>query len=1387
MEQKVSKETKHPVENASYLNQLFFIWTFTLFKKGSKNELTMNDIWPPLTRDKSEHLTNQLERAWNQQLMKCQKHNKMEVTSKNRKLKRPSLIKTIIAVFWFDYFIVSLVVMLEMVILRNTLPIFQRIIVDYFDMTNNEMSRNDIIFYTTGLILTAFCSTLTLHHTSFQSRRIGMKIRVACCSLIYRKSLKLSQASFNEANVGQAINILSNDVNRFDYLLIYFSLIWIAPFQITLAGFIMWQSIGIYTLITLGCLIGTMVPLQAFLLKISEKLRGLIACLTDRRIQLLSEVIAGIQVVKMYAWEKPFNKIISQIREKEIRQIYYATNVKAFYKSIFLVMERMILFITIVAFISTGNSLDAGIVFQLFSYVDILLIIMAICVPTAIVTIGESIISIKRIEDFLMLNEINEDDNTKINQLNDNLSNKSSYSIQIELEQVFANWIKGQLPPTLNNISLTIKGGELCTILGPVGCGKSSLLNVLLKELPISSGAIRFFRNTESGLELLKNNSGIKISYASQDPWLFSGTVRENILFGEEYDSKRYRKVTKVCSLLKDFRLFPNGDMTIVGERGASLSGGQRARINLARAVYKKADVYLLDDPLGAVDVQVGRQLFNDCIRKYLKGKTRILTTHQIYQLMRNDFIVIMERGVIESQGSFETLSKIRPDFNNMLSHYEEKKEMFNVEKIEMKELCENSTNEIINPSTEENVISVLKKSMTSLNNCQLISNKTDKTKAQETMTSEEKETGHLSYDVYIRYFRNGGTLLTFIFLIFIWIISQITISGFDYWLSYWISLESIKICLQQSFKDCKIDKSQYDSMINTPLFTSLPVLDENGFLKTKYAIYIHIIFIITCMILVPLRSFVLMRNFVLHATMRFFHINPSGRILNKFSKDVGTMDELVPITLLETAQIFFLVTGVLILVYVVNVWMIIPSFIMGIIIYIFLYYYLRVSQDLKRLEGIAKSPVFTHVTTTFKGITTIRSNEDSIEMMFRNKFDQLQDDHSGAWYLVIATNAALSFFLDLIACVMLSCICYSFILIGPDDTYGASVGLAISQSLTLSLLFPFGVKQSMELQSHMTSVERILHYTNIPNEDIKPIDSTTENESFNGYVEFKNVFLQYNKDEPAVLKDINLAIKPGWKVGVVGRTGAGKSSLISVLFRLVDDGMHGKVLIDKQDIKKIDLHYLRSNISIIPQEPVLFSETLRYNLDPLQKYSDFVIWETLKKVELSDLMLDQKIFEGGKNFSIGQRQLICLARALLRNNKILILDEATANIDFQTDALIQQTIKSKFIGCTVIVIAHRLNTIIDSDRVLVMDAGEVVEFDSPYNLIFNRENSLFKQMIEQTDPTMSNQLYKEAAIYHQQKNSSFQSFNSEDDMVIDVDNVRIKNYDDTIEYSIRL
>ncbi|XP_022166663.1 probable multidrug resistance-associated protein lethal(2)03659 isoform X3 [Myzus persicae] len=1174
------KRPKHPRENANVFKILTYSWMMDLFKIVLKRDIEINDLYVPLKEHTSSTLGNDLEKKW-----------RLELALANNGKRKPSLLKALIMLFGTKIMFQGLILSSSELIFKMCQPIFIGRLLLYF---NTEKGQENIdtehaYIYATCLTICTLISMILYHLPQVNMIHYGMKLRIACCSLIYRKAMRLSNTSLGETSVGRVVNLLSNDVNRFDRALFFLHFLWIAPLQTIVVTVLLWQELGVSSIFGVATLI-MFIPLQVWFGKKISILRLKTAIRTDERVHLMNEIISAIQVIKMYTWEKPFEYLVQCARKMEIKHIRGSSYISAVFVSFTVFQSKIALFFSILAYVLLGNYITAQKVFVITSYYNILRVSLTIFFPQAIAQTAELLMTIRRIQIFLSYEEKNSQEvnlsklenitinngvgkptvNSASNTSNTDNETMLSNNLRIVISNATAKWVQNETENCLRHINLTVRSGQLVAIIGPVGAGKSSLMQAILRELPLSEGRISV--------------SGV-VSYATQEPWLFVGSVQKNILFGSPMDEHRYKKVIKVCALKSDFEQFPYGDKTIVGERGITLSGGQRARINLARAIYKQADIYLLDDPLSAVDTHVGSHLFEKCIKDFLKEKTCILITHQLQYLTSVEKIVLMENASIKSESTYEELQTSNLDFAKLLRS-----------SVETISVAQNTLN---------------------------VGNKSDPE------------------------------------LVFVRRVSEASVTS---------------------------------------------NIDER-------------------------------------------------RILNRFSKDIGTIDELLPIALMDCIQNGLAALGVFVIVGIVNEYMTIAGLVLAFIFYKIMIYYLLLSRSIKRLEGITRSPVFTHLNATLQGLTTIRAFE--AEQILTTEFDNHQDLHSSAWYLFLALSRGFAFWLDIICLVYVSAVTFSFVAIG-NGVFGGNVGLAICQAFALQGMLQWGMRQTAELENNMTAVERVLEYTNVTQEDA--LESTVDEKQFpkwisEGRIIFKNFYLRYGPDTAYVLNNLNIDIEPMQKIGIVGRTGAGKSSLIAALFRLAFN--EGNIIIDGKEIHELRLHELRSQLSIIPQEPVLFSGTMRKNLDPFDDYPDHILWNALDEVELKNVIedlpdaLNSKMSENGSNFSVGQRQLICLARAIVRNNKILVLDEATANVDPQTDALIQMTIRTKFKTCTVLTIAHRLNTVMDSDKVLVMDKGTMVEFDHPHNLLQNKEGVFYK-MVEQTGSATSDFLHKVAAeSYH--------------------------------------
>ncbi|XP_059049067.1 ATP-binding cassette sub-family C member 4-like [Achroia grisella] len=1322
------------------LSRFFFCWMLPLFYYGNRRDLEEDDLVKAKEIYNSKRVGDELERKW------LEEEQKAKMTGE-----KPSFKKVLFKTFFWS-FLPGGIMQFCYVALRTGTPLLFAQLLLYWSPVET-IDKETATYYAIGMILANWVAAFFNHHGNLYCQQFGMKLRVATSSLMFRKIMRMNNGSLGETTAGKVVNLLSNDLQRFDLAFIFLHYIWIIPLQLTAVCYLGYMQAESAALIGLVALILIAVPIQGTVSRVLGKVRMRTAEKTDERIKVMSEVINGIQVIKMYAWEIPFQKVVKEKRGNEMRQISIATALRAIFLGFMIFTERTALFITILTFILLGNSMTANVIYPLQQFMNAAQINITLILPLILAFTAELFVSLGRVQNFLLLedrpdlvashatpipnifrNTASSSEKDKCvrplsYRTNSNASSAKRLSLEpkfvrsisqpgpdiaVEVRDVSASWTGDPNFLALKNISLRVRKGKLCAIIGAVGSGKSSLLQLLLKELPAATGNV----STQGSL-----------SYACQEPWLFPSTVRENILFGLPYDQAKYRKVCRVCTLEKDFLQFPYGDQTLVGERGVSLSGGQRARITLARSIYREADIYLLDDPLSAVDANVGRLLFEGCINGYLRGRTRILVTHQIHFLKAADYIIVLNEGRVENMGTFDELVSSGKEFATMLTSLQEGKD---------------KDSESVGSAASVEDKPTLVRSQSSANE---EGENLPQFEVQK-IAAEERQSGNLRWEVIAAYFRAGGSNFFVIFTILMIALAAASAAGADFWVSYWSN--------QMAIYEEELSGADMD-----------PALDvQVGKFTTGQYLIIHGCIIIMCILLTNLRvlPFVrlcvsaskklhdLMFSTMIKGIMRFFDTSSAGRILNRFTKDMGALDEILPRTLLDVFQIYSNLTAVLVLNAIALYWTLVPSAVLLILFFLFVKIYLKTAQGVKRLEGTTKSPVFGMVTSSLNGIATIRSFGAQNRLI--EQFDEHQDLHTSAWNGYLGGGSAFGFYLDTMCLVYLTCIIFAFLYLDFGDAIPVgSVGLAVTQSNTLTMMLQHGARMLVEFIAQLTSVERVLEYTHIETEPnlFKGQMEVPPQWPSQGKVEFQRVYMRYALDESPVLKDMNIIVESGWKVGIVGRTGAGKSSLISALFRFAY--IDGLISIDGVDTSLIGRQELRSKISIIPQEPVLFSATIRYNLDPFNIYSDNDLWRALEQVDMKLAIpsLDFKVTEGGSNFSVGQRQLMCLARAVLRSNKILIMDEATANVDPQTDNFIQQTIRRQFSSCTVLTIAHRLNTIMDSDRVLVMSSGQVAEFDHPY-ILLSDSNSSFSSMVRETGEKTSAQLFQVA------KDSYFQS-----------------------------
>ncbi|XP_036808127.1 multidrug resistance-associated protein 4 isoform X6 [Oncorhynchus mykiss] len=971
-------------------------------------------------------------------------------------------------------------------------------------------------------------------------------------------------------------------------------------------------------------------------------------------------------------------------KQEEISKIMSSSYLRGLNMVSFFAASKIIVFITFAVYVLLGNTISASRVFVAVSLYGVIKITVTLFFPQAIEKVFETIISIRRIKNFLLLDEI-ERPNIRFT-----LEEKKDASV--EIKDLICYWDKCLDAPSLQNLSLTVKSEQLVAVIGPVGSGKSSLLSAILGELPHDKGVLR-----------VKG----QLTYASQQPWVFPGTIRSNILFGKELHPQKYEKVLRACALKRDMELLPDGDLTLIGDRGATLSGGQKARVNLARAVYQDADIYLLDDPLSAVDAEVGRHLFEQCICGILKNKPRILVTHQLQYLQAANQILVLKEGHVVARGTYSELQHSGVDFTSLLKRDEEE------------EPQTNNNHSVVKHAFSQNSISSHTSSMHSVKDGaeQLPE------ELVQTVAEESRSEGNIGASLYFKYLNAGASILVMLGTVLLSLIAEVAYVLQDWWLAYWAGeQEKLNINSTMIVQNGLNITQELDLRFYMGIYAGLTLASVIfGFARSL------LMFNVLVKAAQSLHN--RMFNSILRTPVRFFDINPIGRILNRFSKDIGQLDSMLPNTFVDFSQSILQNIGVVVVAAAVMPWILIPV-VPLLIIFLFLRrYFLQTSRDVKRLESTTQSPVFSHLSSSLQGLWTIRAFR--AEERFQNTFDTYQDLHTESWFLFLVTSRWFALRLDGICAAFVTVTAFGCLFL-RDGLEAGAVGLVLSYAVTLLGNFQWTIRQSAEMENMMTSVERVVEYSELESEAPWETQKRPPPEwPSQGLITFDWVNFSYSSDGPVVLKDIKAMFRPKEKVGIVGRTGAGKSSLASALFRLAEP--EGRIYIDGVLTSEIGLHDLRQKMSIIPQDPVLFTGTMRKNLDPFHQHTDEDLWNALQEVQLKSVVeelpnkMETVLAESGSNFSVGQRQLVCLARAILRKNRILIIDEATANVDPRTDELIQKTIRDKFRECTVLTIAHRLNTIIDSDRILVLGAGMIQEFDEPYVLLQNQESALYR------------------------------------------------------------
>uniref|UniRef100_A0A8D0ED93 ABC-type glutathione-S-conjugate transporter n=1 Tax=Salvator merianae TaxID=96440 RepID=A0A8D0ED93_SALMN len=1252
-----------PELNSSFLSKITFWWFTGMAVQGYKRPLEEKDLWSLNADDKSEVVVQNLQKEWEKQIQGSQH---MGV----KQQKEPSFLKALIRTFG-PYFLIGS---------------FFKLIQDLLAFVNPQLLLNSSSLCAIRVVL----SIHPAYHLTF---------------LCLFQSLVITNSAKRSSTVGEIVNLMSVDAQRFMDLIFFLNMIWSAPLQIFLALYFLWQTLGPSVLAGVAVMV-LLIPFNAVIAMKTRAFQVEQMRYKDSRIKLMNEILNGIKVLKLYAWETSFAEKVLEIRKNELRVLKQSACLHSLSTFAWVSAPFLVALTTFIVYVRVdeNNILDAEKAFVSLSLFNLLRFPLNM-LPQCISNLVQASVSLKRIQHFLSHDEL--DPNCVETKL-------ITPGYAVTVRNGTFSWAK-DLEPALIDINWLVPSGSLVAVVGHVGCGKSSLVSALLGEM-----------------EKLHGEVAVKgsVAYVPQQAWIQNATLKDNILFGRPYNEQKYQAVIEACALKQDLEVLPGGDQTEIGEKGINLSGGQRQRVSLARAVFSDADVYLLDDPLSAVDSHVAKHIFDNVIgpEGKLKGKTRILVTHSINFLPQVDNIVVIVDGKISEMGSYQELLQQKKSFAEFLRNYAPDEDVYmgegalsNIwydEVLLAEDTLSNHTD--LADSEPEVRKQFLRQISIISSDGECPSKKSTKRRlgdkkspelplpkkgpSEKLIEAEAAETGTVKFTVFWQYIKAVG-LLTSVVVCFLYCCQNAAAIGSNVWLSVWTN-------------DPVINGTQQNVNMRVGVYAALGLLQGLFVLISSFTLAMAGIKAARAL------HAALLEN-KLHTPQSFYDTTPIGRIINRFSKDIYVIDEVIPHTILMFLGTFFNSLSTMIVIMSST-----PLFAVVIVPLAILYFfaqrfYVATSRQLKRLESITRSPIYSHFSETVTGASVIRAYRR--QKSFVHISDLKVNDNQKSYYPGIVSNRWLGIRVEFVGnCVVL--FAALFAVLSKNHLSAGLVGLSVSYALQVTISLNWMVRMTSDLETNIVAVERVKEYSESEIEAPWIIEDKRPPEDWpnHGEVNFINYSVRYRKGLDLVLKDLNLHVKGGEKIGIVGRTGAGKSSMTLCLFRILE-AVNGEIVIDAQRIADIGLHDLRSKLTIIPQDPVLFSGTLRMNLDPFNKYSEEEIWTALELSHLKRFIssqpetLDFECSEGGENLSVGQRQLVCLARALLRKTRILILDEATAAIDLETDNFIQTTIRTQFEDCTVLTIAHRLNTIMDYTRVLVLDKGTIAEFDTPSRLIASK------------------------------------------------------------------
>ncbi|KAI2643335.1 P-loop containing nucleoside triphosphate hydrolase protein [Xylaria nigripes] len=1332
----VPKEKQESREaSAGFFSRLTFQWMAPLMKIGYKRPLEQGDLWKVNPKRSVDVMAGRVSQAFERRMKDGAKH--------------PLLWAIHEAYFW-EFWIGGLC-QLVAALFQVFSPFLLRFLIAYAqEAWNNKQSGlppppiGRGIGLVLGVTFMQIFQSIGTNHFIYRGMMIGGQVRAVLISMVFEKSMDISgrakaggKAATNDATTtssekdakdekdqkpgannksenpsvagdgvgwsnGRVISLMSVDTYRLDQASAMFHIIWTAPIQciITLVVLLVnltYSALAGFAVLVIG------VPVLTRAIRSLFRRRGVINKITDQRVAFTQEILQSVRFVKYFGWEAAFLKRLEDVRNREIHGIQVLLAIRNAINSVSMSLPIYASFLSFITYSLTNHGLGPAEVFSSLALFNSLRLPLNL-LPMVIGTTVDAWSSLKRIQEY-MLSEDQEDtalfepegknaiemnnasftwERTPTQESDVNAANgkkdaskngtKQSAAVAKSAESAESNsesasTLEQREPFKLEELNLAIGRKELIAVIGSVGSGKTSLLAALAGDMRKTSGEVIL---------------GASRAFCPQYAWIQNASVRNNILFGKEMDRKWYKEVITACALQPDLDMLPSGDATEIGERGITVSGGQKQRLNIARAIYFDADIVLMDDPLSAVDAHVGRHIMDNAILGLLKDKCRILATHQLWVLSRCDRIVWMDGGKIRAVDTFDKLMEKEAAFRQLMetTSVEEKKE------------------------DDEEAGAGEKRA----------DKKNKKKKGQGLMQAEERAIASVPWSVYAQYVRASGSIFNAVWVLLALVVSQGANIATSLWLSYWTA-----------------DKFGFSQAVYIGVYAAL---------GTSQAILLFI-FAVLLTIFGTRASKVLLRQAVmktLRAPMSFFDTTPLGRITNRFSRDVDVMDNNLTDAMRMYLLTVVMVTSIFALIIAFFHYFAIALVPLAIIFVLAASYYRASAREVKRFESVLRSVVFAKFSEGLSGVASIRAY--GLKGRFVGDLRAAIDNMNSAYYLTFSNQRWLSMRLDLIGNLLV--FTTGILVVTSRFSVPPSIGgLVLSYILSIVQMLQFSVRQLAEVENGMNAVERLLHYgTQLEEEAPEHTIDVRPSWPEKGEIVFDKVEMRYRANLPLVLKGLSMTVKGGERIGVVGRTGAGKSSIMSTLFRLVEIS-GGRITIDGIDIATIGLHDLRSRLAIIPQDPTLFHGTVRSNLDPFSEHSDLELWSALRQADLvSDagsnaqdpgrIHLDSVVEEDGLNFSLGQRQLMALARALVRGSRIIVCDEATSSVDMETDDKIQKTMAAGFKGRTLLCIAHRLRTIIGYDRICVMDAGSIAELGTPLEL-WDIEGGIFKGMCERS------------------------------------------------------